>query len=86
MRKLTFVLPLLLLLAGCQPAGDTAPEPIRQIAQYAIADFLDRQTRRIDALVARTRSAIELLREYRISLISAAVTGQIDVREFAPSP
>ena len=33
-----------------------------------------------DALVARPRRAIERLAEYRTALISAAVTGQIDVR------
>lgn len=52
--------------------------------QRAIADFLDRQTARIDALVAKTRSAIQRLREYRRSVISAAVTGRIDVREPTP--
>lgn len=52
--------------------------------QRAIADFLDRATGRIDALVAKTREAIERLHEYRGSMISAAVTGQIDVRESTP--
>ena len=52
--------------------------------QRAIADFLDNETGRIDALVAKTRKATERLREYRGSLISAAVTGQIDVRESVP--
>ena len=52
--------------------------------QRAIAHFLDRETGRIDAVVAKTREAIERLREYRGSLISAAVTGQIDVRESMP--
>ena len=49
--------------------------------QAAIADFLDRETGRTDALVAKTREAIERLCEYRGSVISAAVTGQIDLRE-----
>ncbi|MCY4595295.1 MAG: restriction endonuclease subunit S, partial [Bryobacterales bacterium] len=49
--------------------------------QVAIADFLDRETGRTDALVAKTREAIERLCEYRGSVISAAVTGQIDLRE-----
>lgn len=48
--------------------------------QRAIAAFLDRETARIDALVAKAREAIERLREYRAALISAAVTGKIDVR------
>jgi hypothetical protein len=49
--------------------------------QRAIAAFLDRETTRLDALVAKVREAIERLREFRTALISAAVTGKIDVRE-----
>jgi type I restriction enzyme S subunit len=47
--------------------------------QLAIATYLDHQGERTDQLGARIRDAITLLREYRIALISAAVTGQIDV-------
>src|SRR5581483_5667955 len=49
--------------------------------QRAIAVFLDRETARIDALIAKVCKGIEKLKEYRIALISAAVTGKIDVRE-----
>ena len=49
--------------------------------QRAIAAFLDNETTRIDALVAKVREAIERLKELRTALISAAVTGRIDVRE-----
>jgi len=49
--------------------------------QRAIATFLDREIARIDALVAKVHEAIERLKEYRTALISAAVTGRIDVRE-----
>ncbi|MEP0773113.1 MAG: restriction endonuclease subunit S [Acidobacteriota bacterium] len=49
--------------------------------QRAIAAFLDRETAKIDALIAKIREAIERLQEYRTALISAAVTGKIDVRE-----
>ncbi len=52
--------------------------------QRAIAAFLDRETARIDALVARVREGIERLKEYRTALISAAVTGKIDVRTELP--
>jgi type I restriction enzyme S subunit len=48
--------------------------------QRAIADFLDRETARIDALIGKVREAIGLLKEYRAALISAAVTGKINVR------
>jgi type I restriction enzyme S subunit len=48
--------------------------------QNAIAAFLDRETAQIDALIEKVRDSIEMLHEYRIALISAAVTGKIDVR------
>jgi type I restriction enzyme S subunit len=51
--------------------------------QLAIAAFLERETAKIDALVAKVRDAIERLKELRTALISAAVTGKIDVREEA---
>ena len=51
--------------------------------QPAIADYLDRETARIDALVEKVREVIERLKELRAALISAAVTGKIDVRERA---
>lgn len=49
--------------------------------QRAIAAFLDRETAKIDALTAKVREGIERLKEYRTALISAVVTGKIDVRE-----
>ncbi len=49
--------------------------------QRAIADFLDHETGQIDALVTKALGVIKLLREYRASVISAAVTGRIDVRD-----
>jgi type I restriction enzyme S subunit len=48
--------------------------------QAAIASYLDRETTKIDALIAKIREGIEKLKEYRTALISAAVTGKIDVR------
>ena len=51
--------------------------------QHAIADFLDRATAKIDTLMTKIETAIERLQEYRSALITAAVTGKIDVREEA---
>ena len=51
--------------------------------QRAIAAFLDRETAKIDALIAKVREVIDRLKELRTALISAAVTGKIDVREAA---
>ena len=54
--------------------------------QRAIATFLDRATERIDPLAAKMRLLMERLGEYRTALITAAVTGKIDVRTSAESP
>ena len=51
------------------------------LEQRAITDFIDRETTKIDRMVAKVETAIERLREYRMALITAAVTGKIDVRE-----
>ena len=51
--------------------------------QRTIAAFLDRETAQIDGLVAKVREAIDRLKELRTALISAAVTGKIDVRKVA---
>lgn len=50
--------------------------------QQAITDYLDRETFRIDTLIDRINQAIEKLQEYRSALITAAVTGKIDVRQY----
>jgi type I restriction enzyme S subunit len=50
--------------------------------QRMIADFLDREVSKNSALIAKTEGAINKLLEYRSTLISAAVTGQIDVRNY----
>jgi type I restriction enzyme S subunit len=51
--------------------------------QREIIASLDRETARINALVVKVRDAIERLKELRSALISATVTGRIDVREGA---
>ena len=62
------------------------PLPVPPTAeQSAIVSFLDLQTRQIDFLEAQVNAAIERLQEYRSALITAAVTGKIDVRETASS-
>ena len=48
--------------------------------QITIATFLDTETTKFDTLTAEANHAIELLQERRSALISAAVTGKIDVR------
>ena len=48
--------------------------------QVQIANFLDHKTKQIDELIAAEQRKVELLKEYRQSLISEVVTGKIDVR------
>jgi type I restriction enzyme S subunit len=48
--------------------------------QAAIADHIEAETARIDGLITLTERSIDLLREKRSALITAAVTGKIDVR------
>lgn len=49
--------------------------------QLSIVSFLDDELRKIDKLLSATNRGIELLQERRGALISAAVTGKIDVRQ-----
>lgn len=51
------------------------------LEQRSIADFLDRETTKMDGLVTKVREAIDRLKELRTALIAAAVTGKIDVRK-----
>jgi len=53
------------------------PRP-SEAEQHAIAAFLDRETAKIDALVAKKERLIELLEERRTALISRAVTRGLD--------
>ena len=61
--------------------ADIALPPLPE--QHQIATFLDRECGKLDALRAKPERLIELLKEKRQALISAAVTGKIDVREVA---
>lgn len=58
--------------------------PVPQIReQRAIIRQIDQKTSRIDALIAKAEEHISLAKERRAALITAAVTGQIDVRTAA---
>ncbi len=61
-----------------------AMPPVRE--QKAIATFLDELGARHEALIEEVLRAINLLRERRAALISAAVTGKIDVRDTVAQP
>jgi len=60
------------------PDGDT---------QHKIVEFLNVELKIFDVLIDKAEFAIELIQERRTALISAAVTGKIDVRNWqAPRP
>jgi restriction endonuclease S subunit len=67
------------ILRGLRVACPDLPE------QTAIVEFLDTELAKFDTLTAEAQRAIDLLQERRTALISAAVTGQIDVRRQAHS-
>lgn len=50
--------------------------------QVEISSFLDSESEKIGYLIEKSESAIELMQERRTALISAAVTGKIDVRNW----
>lgn len=50
--------------------------------QIGITQFLDNENAKFDNLIYKQKNLIEKLKEYRSSIISHAVTGKIDVREF----
>ena len=56
----------------------TVIPPFRE--QTQIVNFLDHKTAKIDELRSNEQRSLELLKEYRQTLISEVVTGKIDVR------
>lgn len=48
--------------------------------QHLLVNFIERETMKVDELISQAGSAVSLLQERRSALISAAVTGKIDVR------
>jgi type I restriction enzyme S subunit len=51
--------------------------------QREIVAYLDSKTAEINTAIERTQREIELIEEYRTTLIAHAVTGKIDVRKEA---
>jgi type I restriction enzyme S subunit len=65
-----------------QLANLRVPLPRVEVQKMIVA-HLDRSTSRIDTLIAKTERSIELLHEHRSALITAAVTGKIDLHNAA---
>jgi type I restriction enzyme S subunit len=54
--------------------------------QKEILEFLKTETSTIDTLITKYQKQIDLMQEYRTALISQAVTGKIDVRDWKAKP
>lgn len=74
--------------SGMQPVlliGDIRKLPIPLCSideQIKIVAYLDNQTQKMGELIRKAESAIQLMQERRTALISAAVNGKIDVRNW----
>lgn len=56
--------------------------PLDDKERKEIVNFLNKETKKIETGIHKIRKSIELLKEYRSSLITHAVTGQIDTNQF----
>lgn len=65
--------------SGATPEGLEQDSPAS-----ASGNFLDQEIAKVNALIAKIREGIDRLKEYRTALISAAVTGKIDIWEGGP--
>ena len=86
--SLSSIFPLVMDMGSAQSTVPSVRKPMldnlfiptpRFSEQQAIADYLDAKTAEIDSLIADKQRQVELLREYRKSLISEAVTGKFKV-------
>ena len=74
--------------SGMQPVvliGDIRKLPMPRFKfqeQKEITDFLDSTVGKFNVLITNSENAIELMQERRTALISAAVTGKIDLRNW----
>lgn len=60
--------------------------PIPDISeQKNIVQYLDKKVPQVDARITKVQAIIDKLNEYRAALITNAVTGKIDVRNFCPT-
>lgn len=60
--------------------------PVPPLAeQQSIADFLDAKTAKIDELISELTKQIDELAEHKQAVITEAVTGKVDVRDYKPS-
>ena len=55
--------------------------PLNKKEQRDVVDFIDSETKRINMVLGKVDSEVNLIKEYKTALISEAVTGKIDVRD-----
>lgn len=68
-----------------QSAYENAFIPVPPIAeQQDIADYLDEKTAKIDALIEELEAQLSNLATYKQAVITEAVTGKVDVRDWTP--
>lgn len=61
--------------------------PLSLSEQKLLLDYINSRKSYFNALIGKAESAIELIQERRTALVSAAVTGKIDVRNWhSPEP
>jgi type I restriction enzyme S subunit len=60
----------------------TTPIPLGELnEQRAIIKYIETKSEKINQAIAQAEKEIELIQEYRTTLISDAVTGKIDIRD-----
>ncbi|WP_305403307.1 restriction endonuclease subunit S [Photobacterium leiognathi] len=69
-------------LANSDVLGVTIAVPPSKEEQKKIAEYLNQKLKSFDVTIEKANSAINLMQERRTALISAAVTGKIDVRHW----
>jgi type I restriction enzyme S subunit len=52
------------------------------VEQEAIAKYLDDKSKKFDAIKFKTKELIDRLKEYRTAIITNAVTGKVDMRNY----
>ena len=67
------------------PDVSTLTTPVPPAAeQEQVVDYIQKERLHLDLLIVRVQEAIDRLKEFRTAVISAAVTGRIDVQEAVP--
>ena len=75
-------------MSGMQPVvliGDIRKLPIPRMSfeeQNLITEYLDSELDKFNKIIDHAQQAVNLIQERRTALISAAVTGKIDVRDW----